>query len=203
MSHLDYRHQIYRERLNRNPRPESVLFEAGEVPQTFNRLKSIAQAAREIPAREVFIMDSGFAAILGASMDLRAAKRDRIIVLDVATSHTVAATSAGGELGGFFEYHTRDITLEKLETLLGDLADGRLSHQRILAEGGHGAYLRQTVGYENVQAIIATGPRRGLLSVSQLPVTFGAPFGDNMMTGNVGMLEAIRRRKDLPPITYL
>ena len=203
MSHLDYRHSLYKQHLDRNPRPESVLYEASEVPETLNRLRSIAQTASRLPAREVFVMDSGFAAILGASMDRKALERDRILVLDIATSHTVGAALIGEELAGFFEYHTRDITLEKLEELLRDLADGQLDHERILAEGGHGAYLRKAVGFENVQAIIATGPKRRLVESSQLPITFGAPFGDNMMTGNVGMLEAIRRRKGLPPITYL
>ncbi|MHC1745291.1 MAG: DUF1786 family protein [Syntrophobacteraceae bacterium] len=203
MSHLDYRHNLYKQHLDRNPRPESVLYEASEVPDTLNRLKSIAQTASRLPAREIFVMDSGFAAILGASMDRKALERDRILVLDIATSHTVGAALVGEELAGFFEYHTRDITLEMLEGLLRDLADGNLNHERILAEGGHGAYQRKAIGFENVQAIIATGPKRRLAESSQLPMTFGAPFGDNMMTGNVGMLEAIRRRKGLPPVTFL
>jgi hypothetical protein len=32
---------------------------------------------------------------------------------------------------------------------------------------------------------------------------FGAPLGDNMMTGCVGLLEALRRRKGLEPILYV
>ena len=53
---------------------------------------------------------------------------------------TVGAAMAGEEIAGFFEYHTQDITLEKLEGLLRDLADGKISHQQILSEGGHGAF---------------------------------------------------------------
>lgn len=203
VSHLDYRHQIYKRRLDENPSPESVLYAADEIPETLNRLHSLALDARKLPARDIYVMDSGFAAILGASMDTAARKCERILVLDIATSHTVGASLTGEELAGFFEYHTRDITLERLEGLLRDLADGRLEHERILAEGGHGAYLRQAIGFENIQAIIATGPKRRLVEGSRLPMTFGAPLGDNMMTGNVGMLEAIRKRKGLPPITYI
>jgi uncharacterized protein (DUF1786 family) len=109
----------------------------------------------------------------------------------------------GEEIAGFFEYHTQDITLEKLEDLLRDLADGKLSHQQILAEGGHGAFLRQAVGFSTIEAIVATGPKRKLLAPSKLSIEFGAPWGDNMMTGTVGLLEALRRRKGLAPITYL
>ncbi|MBW2483626.1 MAG: hypothetical protein JRF38_26850 [Deltaproteobacteria bacterium] len=106
-------------------------------------------------------------------------------------------------LAGFFEYHTSDITLEKLEDLLRDLADGKLSHQQILSEGGHGAFLRRAVSFSAVETIVATGPRRKMLAQSRLPIEFGAPWGDNMMTGTVGLLEAVRRQKGLDPILYL
>jgi uncharacterized protein (DUF1786 family) len=168
-----------------------------------NRLRSIAKNASALPAAEIYVMDSGMAAILGASMDSLAQAKKHFLLLDIATSHTVGAAMQGEELAGFFEYHTRDITLERLETLLRDLADGKLSHRQILAEGGHGAFLRCSVGFEAVEAIIATGPRRKLIEKSDLPVHYGAPWGDNMMTGTVGLLEALRRRKGLEPIVYL
>lgn len=203
VSHLDYRHKLFKKRLDGRPYPESLLFEEEEVPETFNRLRSMVHSAKQIPSKKIYIMDSGFAAILGASMDMNAKGRENILVLDIATSHTVGAALTGSELAGFFEYHTRDITLGKLESLLHELADGKLDHARILREGGHGAYTRKGFGFENVQAIIATGPKRRLLEPSRLPITFGAPLGDNMMTGAVGLLEAIRRRKRLPSMTYL
>ena len=95
------------------------------------------------------------------------------------------------------------MTLASLEELLVALADGRVRHDQILAEGGHGAYLRHAVGFERVRAIIATGPKRRLMADSALPVIWGAPWGDNMMTGTVGLLEAMRRRLGLAPIPYL
>jgi uncharacterized protein (DUF1786 family) len=107
-----------------------------------------------------------------------------------------------GELCAFFEYHTRDITLERLETLVRELADGSLEHARILAEGGHGAYTRRALGFERVEVILATGPKRSLIQGSSLPIALGAPLGDNMMTGTVGLLEAIRRLKGMEPIAY-
>ena len=121
-------------------------------------------------------------------------------MLDVATSHTVGAAVCDGEIAGFFEYHTHDITLERIEVLMRSLADGNLSHEQMLKEGGHGAYIRKTVGFQSVEIILATGPKRRLLRDTELPVTYGAPLGDNMMTGTFGMLEAIRKRKGLPPL---
>ncbi|MFZ0240125.1 MAG: DUF1786 family protein [Desulfobacterales bacterium] len=203
-SHLVYRHDINTRVLNRQPFPHLLLYPGSEVPATLNRLKSIAAAAAAgLPTDEVYVMDSGMAAILGASVDPLARAEKNALVLDIATSHTVGATLVGGELAGFFEYHTRDLTLRRLESLLRELADGRLTLEDILKEGGHGAYVRRTVGFDKLDIILATGPKRRLVDASHLPITFGAPWGDNMMTGTVGLLEALRRCKDLEKITYL
>jgi uncharacterized protein (DUF1786 family) len=115
----------------------------------------------------------------------------------------VGAAIQEEERTGFFEYHTKDITLERLETLLVDLANGDLSHERILSEGGHGAYTRGSFGFENTEIILATGPKRGLVGPSRLSIELGAPLGDNMMTGTMGVFEAIRRKKGLAPFPFL
>ena len=202
-SHLDYRHRMFQDRLDSAPYPHTLLYSSQDVPATMNRLTTIARSAERLPTSEVFVMDSGMAAILGASLDIKAARCERLVVLDIATSHTVAAALEKGEICGFVEYHTRDITLERLESLLRELTDGSLSHAQILAEGGHGAYIRKHFGFPSTEAIIATGPKRRLLKNSRLSISFGAPFGDNMMTGTVGLLEAIRRRKQMDPISYV
>lgn len=203
VSHLDFRHNLFKARLDDNPFPHTLLYKADEVPAEMNRLSSIAASACRLPAEEVYVMDSGMAAILGASRDVLAKDRDHAFILDVATSHTVGAAMSGDELAGFFEYHTADITLERLEALLLDLAQGSLNHRQILSEGGHGAFMRKSLGFGDDEVIIATGPKRRLVESSRLPIVFGAPFGDNMMTGTVGMLEAIRRRKGLAMIKYI
>ena len=180
-----------------------MLFAADEVPDAFNRLQTMAQTATLLNTREVFVMDSGMAAMAGGSRDLQIKGRSPVMILDIATSHTVAAVMEDDTLAGVFEYHTKDITLEKLEVLLTDLAEGHIEHKQILAEGGHGAYLRKAVGFDNIQAIIATGPKRRLMAKTKLPITWGAPWGDNMMTGTVGLIEALLQRIHLPPIAYI
>ncbi|MDX1709221.1 MAG: DUF1786 family protein, partial [Desulfobacterales bacterium] len=203
VSHLDFRHNMFTACLTDQPYPHTLLYPSAQVPDSMNRLKSIASTAGQFPADEVYVMDSGMAAILGASLDDRCRNKKRFLVLDIATSHTVGAAMAGDELAGFFEYHTQDITLQRLEQLLRDLAEGNISHEQILTEGGHGAFLRQAIGFSAVETIVATGPRRRLLAGAHLPIEFGAPWGDNMMTGTVGLLEALRRHKGLEPISYL
>ena len=203
VSHLDYRHEIFKASFDANPFPHGVLYRMDEVPASLSRLKSMAESAKMLPAKEIYVMDSGMAAILGASMDSRAREKERVLILDVATSHTVGAALEREEMAGFFEYHTSDIDLERLEVLLRDLANGILEHAEILKEGGHGAYIRKAFGFQAVEVIVASGPKRNLVEKSRLPILFGAPLGDNMMTGAVGVLEAIRRRKGLKIISYL
>jgi len=203
VSHLDFRHNMFKAQLEENPYPHVLLYKSDDVPVVMNRLRSIALSAAAIATEEIYVMDSGMAAILGGSMDMLARDRDRIVILDVATSHTVGAAMVGEEIAGFFEYHTQDITLERLEELIVDLCDGKLEHRRVLVEGGHGAYLRKALDFQALEVTIATGPKRRLVEPSKLQISFGAPGGDNMMTGAVGLLEALRRRKGLEPINYL
>ncbi len=191
VSHLDYRHNLFQTRLDQQPHPAALCYRADEIPPAFNRLTAIAHTARELPTRNIYVMDSGMAAILGAAHDIQAAGKTRVIVLDVATSHTVIAAVENGDIAGLVEYHTHDITLARLDKLIVDLADGRIDHQKILKEGGHGAYLRRTIGMPNVEAIIVTGPKRRLVAPTSLPIVWGAPWGDNMMTGTVGLYTAI------------
>jgi uncharacterized protein (DUF1786 family) len=195
VSHLEFRHNLFKERLDRQPYPHTLLFTPQDLPTEFNRLKAIARAAGGLPTRKVYVMDSGMAAILGACLDPSLRAKRTFMVLDIATSHTVAAVLTDGQLQGSFEYHTHDITLARLEQLLRDLPEGKLSHAQIVAQGGHGAYLRNAPGFHTVQAIVATGPKRKLMEASNLPITWGAPWGDNMMTGCVGLLEAMLRRQ--------
>jgi uncharacterized protein (DUF1786 family) len=203
MSHLDFRHRIYQERLDAHPYPHVLLFSAGEVPVVLNRLRSVTRSAGQLPAREVYVMDSGMAAVVGASLDPHVPTDRPFVALDVATSHTVCAAVLEGELAGLVEYHTADITRERLESVIEGLVAARLDHRQVLQEGGHGAYIRKTVGPEALKTIIATGPKRRLVLGSRLPMVFGAPLGDNMMTGCVGLLESLRRRMGLESILYV
>lgn len=203
VSHLDYRHQLVKSQLERTPHAHTLLYEAQKIPAAFNRLRAIADTAAQMPTQSVYVMDSGMAAIVGASMDPSLAGKSIFLVLDVATSHTVGAVVQQDELLGSFEYHTHDITRHRLEQLIRDLPEGRLDHDKILSEGGHGAFLRHAPGFDSIEAIVATGPKRRIMADTLLPVTWGAPWGDNMMTGCVGLLESMRRSRGMEPIVYV
>jgi uncharacterized protein (DUF1786 family) len=198
VSSLDFRHTIFKEIIERVPKPTAFLFEAGEIPSYLRRMRAVAMDARQIPSGKVYLMDTGMAAILGASADPAAREEKAVIVLDVATSHTLGALLVGREIGGFFEYHTSAITPDLLRSLIVDLAEGRLSHAHIVAQGGHGAYVRRAVGFDRVGCILATGPKRRLLDKVKIDnIVLGAPFGDNMMTGTAGLLLAMAEREGI------
>jgi uncharacterized protein (DUF1786 family) len=200
VSHLDFRHNLFAEALSRTPQPHTLLHRSDEVPESFNRLKTIAASAAELPTSAVYLMDSGMAAITGAAQDMRVADRDGgCIVLDIATSHTVGASLRGLEVLGIFEYHTHDITVAVLDDLLAGLVAGTLSHEAILAQGGHGAFIRSAMAPQDPYPIITTGPKRRLARDSRYDLIWGAPWGDNMMTGTVGLYTALARRLNQDP----
>jgi uncharacterized protein (DUF1786 family) len=91
VSHLDFRHRMFTDVLEKNPAPQALLYQSNEIPEVMNRLRAIASDAHQLPTDRVYVMDSGMAAILGASMDALAEGFETILVLDIATSHTVAA----------------------------------------------------------------------------------------------------------------
>jgi uncharacterized protein (DUF1786 family) len=197
VSTLDFRHQFIKAALEKTPLPESILYPADKIPAYLTRMQSVTDRAKEIPAHQIFVMDTGMAAILGASLEPSCKGLSKTMVVDIATSHTLAATLMGREITGLFEYHTHNLTVERLEELMIKLAEGQLSHQGILAEGGHGAYIRKGIGFKNLEAIIVTGPKRHLAKGLSFKIIHGAPLGDNMMTGPVGLLEALNRKESL------
>ncbi|MEJ5357403.1 MAG: DUF1786 family protein [Desulfobacterales bacterium] len=202
-SHLDFRHRLYRAPLEAGRPLHELLWRPGEVPTALNRLRTAVEDARRIPAEQVYAMDSGLAAVAGAALDPRAPLDRPFLVLDIATSHTVCAAREREELCALVEIHTRDLAPARLEELIRRTAAGDLDHDGVVAQGGHGAYLRRAAGEAALGCILATGPKRRLAAGIRFPVLWGAPFGDNLMTGCAGLLDCLCRREGLPPIRIL
>ncbi len=202
VSHLDFRHRLFSRYLEEDPNPYALLFKAGDVPWEMNRLRTMAASCVDLTSGDVFVMDSGMAAIAGARLDASVATCRTFMVLDVATSHTVVAVIHDGQLAGFFEYHTRDMSAAVFDRLAPLLADGNLTHQQILEQGGHGAWINKAPGFDRIEKVVVTGPQRHLVADSDLDLVWGAPAGDNMMTGTVGLAEAVRRARKMPSLVW-
>ena len=96
-----------------------------------------------------------------------------------------------------FEHHSSNMNSEKLQDYIIRLADGSLDFDEVFENGGHGAYIKEAVGFEQVRSIMVTGPKRQMLeklSESGLrkeisnKLHFAAPFGSMMLSGCFGLL---------------
>jgi uncharacterized protein (DUF1786 family) len=93
------------------------------------------------------------------------------------------------------EHHTQLLNPRKIERLLIDFADGKLTDEEVFKDNGHGLFfLAKPPGFSKIEMIAATGPNRNILAKTNLPVYFAAPAGDVMMTGPVGLVEAVKRK---------
>ena len=196
MSNRSFRIQKIRELLKENPKPENLAFTENEIPPCFLRMKSATQASkRQLPKAKVLVMDTAPDAILGCLKDQALEKVDPILAINLGNGHTMAAIISKGEIVGVMEHHTRLLNPQKIEHLLIDFANGKLSDDEVFKDNGHGVFfLAEPPGFSRIKKIAATGPNRNMLSNTKLPVHFAAPAGDVMMTGPVGLVEATKRK---------
>jgi len=195
---LDFRHQVMKARIEHNPSPEQFLFSYAEIPEYLTRMKATGSLLSEIPHDKLFMMDTGAAAIVGASLDPQLKNCKHCIIVDIGNSHTLAAVLSDGLIGGFLEYHTDGLTPKLMEELLINLSNGTLTQEEIIVRGGHGAFVRSCPGFDKIEKLVVTGPRRNeIMRGTPLQYLEGAPLGDNMMTGTAGLLESINRRERL------
>jgi len=93
------------------------------------------------------------------------------------------------------EHHTRLLNPQKIERLLINFADGKLSNEEVFKDNGHGLFfLTEPPGFSNIEKMVATGPNRNILAKTNLSIHFATPAGDVMMTGPIGLVEATKRK---------
>jgi uncharacterized protein (DUF1786 family) len=195
-SNRRFRIQKMKELLKRNPRPESLAFREDEIPSCFLRMKSAVQASRkQLPKAKALVMDTSPAAILGCLKDPAVEEADPILAINVGNGHTMAAITRKGKIVGVMEHHTRLLNPQKIERLLVNFADGKLSDEEVFKDGGHGLFfLAEPPSFSKIERIATTGPNRNILAKTNLSVHFACPAGDVMMTGTMGLIEASKRK---------
>jgi uncharacterized protein (DUF1786 family) len=162
-----------------------------EVPERLTRMRAVADS---IPAGiPALVMDTGPAAILGALEDPVVAAADDALIANLGNFHTLAFHLAGGKVRGLFEHHTGELTRAELERYLRQLGDGTISNAEVFADMGHGALV---VGPSSrpPDFLAVTGPRRSLLSGSDLHPYLAVPHGAMMVAGCFGLLRALAKR---------
>jgi uncharacterized protein (DUF1786 family) len=196
MSNRRFRINKIRELLQKNPKPEAFAFKENEIPSYYPRMKSVVHASkRQLPNAQVLVMDTSPDAILGCLMDPAVENADPLLAVNVGNGHTMAAIISKNNVTAVLEHHTRLLNPQKMERLLRDFADGKLSNDEVFEDNGHGMfYLSEPPGFSEIEKVVVTGPNRNILAKTNLSVHFATPAGDVMMSGPIGLVEATKRR---------
>jgi uncharacterized protein (DUF1786 family) len=187
-----------KELLESDSRPESLAFMEDNIPKCFLRMKSAAQASRrQVPEAKVMVMDTAPAAILGC-LSGTIKKYGFFLAVNFGNSHTMASLIYEGRIMGLMELHTGLINRVKIVQLLSSFADGTLKDKEVFEEGGHGLfYLQSPPGFSELEKIVITGPNRIILEGASPNINIASPAGDVMMTGPVGLVEALRMKNEI------
>ncbi|MDP3066030.1 MAG: DUF1786 family protein, partial [Methanobacteriaceae archaeon] len=85
--------------------------------------------------------------------------------------------------------HTKMLTPQKIEDLVEKLISGKITHQEVHQDKGHGAWVVEPI--ETFESLVATGPQRKLLQKTPFKVHKAAPAGDVMMAGPAGLIKSV------------
>ena len=142
------------------------------------------------------VMDTGAAAVFGVLGDPVVAEhalRDGVILVNIGNMHTFGVAMRGRRVFGLFEHHTGGVTPAVLDRLVAGLKTGTLTHDDVVANGGHGAsFDRDYAGAGPFPFVAITGPNRHLADV--LGYHAGVPHGDMMLSGTFGLVEGALQR---------
>ena len=165
------------------------------VPPPFTRMRAAVGCLAGLasgPRLPLLVGDTGPAALLGALADRATATACDVdgatVLVNVGNTHTIAAVAVEGRLAGVYEHHTGRLDTARLATHLRRFLAGELGNDEVRDDAGHGAVLAEPVSAD--RPLLVTGPNRRLLEGSDLDVRYPAPWGDMMIAGAVGLLEA-------------
>jgi uncharacterized protein (DUF1786 family) len=195
MSNRQFRMEKIAEFLQENPKPEALAFTENNIPPYFIRMRSATKDSRKhLPNAKVLLMDTAPAAIFGCLEDPIIKNIQVKLVINVGNGHTWASIIDKSRIVGIMEHHTRMLTPKKLEQLLIRFANGDLKNQEVFQDNGHGVFfLDKPFGFSQIEKIIVTGPKRNILNKTRFETYFAAPYGDVMMTGPAGLIQAVKK----------
>jgi uncharacterized protein (DUF1786 family) len=186
---------------------QGLLAEGGDIGRMIYRcppdymLRMLA-VARDLPG--ALLMDTGAAAVLGILGDPYVASRaeEGAVLVNVGNMHTFGVAMRGRRVYGLFEHHSGGITADILGHLVQRLQHGTLTHEDVIAWGGHGAaFDPEWASAGPFTSVAVTGPNRGI--AEPLGYHRGVPHGDMMLAGPFGLVEGaiqvlLREGYDLP-----
>ncbi len=184
----EFRYEFLQQLLANGGDLRDMLFR--EVPDYMIRMRAVQ---RSLPG--AVLMDTGAAAVLGILGDpqvARAVESDGAILVNIGNMHTFAIAVRQRRVFGIVEHHTGGITPETLQHLVDRLSSGKLTHDEVVANGGHGAAFVPDYPESGPFGMVAiTGPNRAI--ASSLDYYQAVPHGDMMLSGPFGLVEGMLR----------
>ena len=177
-----FRFEYFREIIEKGATLDSFAY-MKKIPERFTRMIAVKSS---LPC--AMLMDTGMAAIRGALLDVN--KQEPHLVVNIGNGHTLCGIIDNGKLIALMEHHTHQMTQGKLEDHLVRLCNGTLGFNEVFDDGGHGCYVNEAIGFENIGSILVTGPKREIMRGSKLDFSFPSPYGDMMLTGCFGLADA-------------
>ena len=164
----------------------------GEIPRKFLRMRSAYGSIKSFtPFKNILIMDTAPAAILGAMADLPKEDRGKpALYMNFGNIHTLIVCIRGEEILSIFEHHTHMIKedLGKFSGMIKRMLTGELSREEVFDDWGNGALTFEKTDLGALKHIIVTGPNRRFAAGTGLPFKYAAPGGDMMITGPIGLV---------------
>jgi uncharacterized protein (DUF1786 family) len=97
------------------------------------------------------------------------------------------------------EHHTESMDTKKLERLIARLITGKITHEEVFDDDGHGALVLddryRAAGPFSFVAV--TGPNRAM--AAPLGWYFAAPHGAMMLSGCFGLVRGVQRLRQSSP----
>jgi uncharacterized protein (DUF1786 family) len=187
VSDRTFRFDYLRERVRTAADLRGFAHPRGAIPARFTRFQAVADDFDG--PQPLVLMDTAAAAIVGALEDPVVAAQPQAVLANIGNFHCLACHLVDGEVAGFFEHHTGELTVAELETYLRKLGAGTITNQEVFDDSGHGALVFRATP-QPPPFLAVTGPRRGLLAGSPLAPYFAVPHGDMMLAGCFGLLRA-------------
>ncbi len=120
-----FRFEYFREKLGSDPELPGQCYDREEIPARFTRMLGVAESLPDM--EKLVLMDTGFAALLGACLDGQVAPFDHRVLINIGNGHTLAALVEGVRVRSLFEHHTGKMEPDRFKAYLDDLARGQIS----------------------------------------------------------------------------
>ena len=189
-SNRQFRFEHWQKFLSAGGSLADLIYSQSTLPSYFTRMKAVMESCRE-EADQVWLMDTGAAAIMGTLEDpqvKKAVDQEGAMLVNVGNQHTIAFLVASSKVYGVFEHHTGILTSTSLLDYLARFRRGSLTNEEVFADHGHGSVILPAAKDFSVNFTAVTGPRRGLAKdIGYMAV----PHGDMMISGPAGLVRSV------------